>query len=343
MIYYDYKSSLTASQSFDRLTAAFGDYAVSYATVKNWFAEFRRGRTSLEDEDRSGRPSEAVTEDNVELVRGMIQVDPRVTYAMIEKSLDIHPPQVHRILHEFLGVRKRTARWVPRQLTEEQKAARVEWCIFMKEKFRNGSARELDNVITGDETWVYQFEPEKKQQSQVWMFPGDQLPVKSRRTRSCGKQMVLTFFSSGGHVSTSVLEGQRTVNSQWYCNVGLRTLLENVREKWSRTRLRNMVLHHDNAPAHTSAQTTTFLATSSIPLLPQPPYSPDLAPADFFLFPKVKSAMRGNLFPTSNDAVQAYMDELEKLEPSDYRNCFSSWFRRMDKCIDANGEYFEKI
>lgn len=181
MIYYDYKSSLTASQSFDRLTAAFGDSSVSYATVKNWFAEFRRGRTSLEDEERSGRPSEAVTEDNVELVRGMIQEDPRVTYEMIERSLDIHPPQIYRILHEFLGVRKRTARWVPRQLTEEQKAARVEWCTFMKEKFRNGSARELENVITGDETWIYQFEPEKKQQSQVWMFPGDQLPVKSQR------------------------------------------------------------------------------------------------------------------------------------------------------------------
>ena len=60
MIYYDYKSSLTANQSFDRLTAAFRDSSVSYATVKNWFAEFRRGRTSLEDEERSGRPSEAV-------------------------------------------------------------------------------------------------------------------------------------------------------------------------------------------------------------------------------------------------------------------------------------------
>ena len=106
----------------------------------------------MEDEERSGRPSEAVTEDNVELVRGMIQVDPRVTYAMIEKSLDIHPPQIYRILHSFLGVRKRTARWAPRHLTEEQKAARVEWFIFMNEKFRNGSAGELDNVITGDET-----------------------------------------------------------------------------------------------------------------------------------------------------------------------------------------------
>ena len=69
----------------------------------------------------------------------------------------------------------------------------------------------------------------------------------------------------------------------------------------------------------------------------------DLAPADIILFPKVKSAMRGIQFRTSDEAVQAYMDELEKLEPSDYQNCFSGWFRRMDKCIDMNGEYFEKL
>ena len=83
--------------------------------------------------------------------------------------------------------------------------------------------------------------------------------------------MVLTFFQLEiGHVSTSVLEGQRTVNSQWYSTAGLSALLENVREKWTRTRTRNTFLHHDNAPAHTSAQTATFLATNNVPLLLQP-------------------------------------------------------------------------
>ena len=77
--YYDYKSFLSSSQSFDRLTAAFGESSVSYATVKNGFAEFRRGRTSLDDEERCGRPSEAVTEDNVELVRAMTHADSRVS------------------------------------------------------------------------------------------------------------------------------------------------------------------------------------------------------------------------------------------------------------------------
>ena len=55
------QSSLSANQSFDRFTVAFGDSSVSFATVKNWFTEFRRERTSLDVEERCGRPSEAVT------------------------------------------------------------------------------------------------------------------------------------------------------------------------------------------------------------------------------------------------------------------------------------------
>ena len=63
MIFYDFKRGLNQAQSLERLTQAFGDLAPSHATVLNWFAEFKSGRTSFEDEDRNGRPSTAVTED----------------------------------------------------------------------------------------------------------------------------------------------------------------------------------------------------------------------------------------------------------------------------------------
>ena len=71
-ILYDFKSSLNQAQSLERLTQAFGDLAPSHATVFNWFAEFKRSRTSLEDEKRSGRPLTAVTEDNIDAVENMV-------------------------------------------------------------------------------------------------------------------------------------------------------------------------------------------------------------------------------------------------------------------------------
>ena len=63
MIFYYFKNGLNQAQSFERLTQTFGDLAAYRATVFNWFAEFKWGRTSFEDEVRSGRPLTAVTED----------------------------------------------------------------------------------------------------------------------------------------------------------------------------------------------------------------------------------------------------------------------------------------
>ena len=343
MIFYDMKVGLTSKESHERLTKAFGTISPCYATVKNWFAEFRRGRLSLDDELREGRPSDVVNPATVESVREMITEEPRSTYAMIEHAFQLSPPQVSQIFHENLGVRKRCARWVPRMLTEAQRQARVEWCHYMIQRFNDGNSRALDLLATGDETWVYVFEPETKQQSAVWLFPGDELPIKSRRCRSANKKMVCTFFGKNGHFSTSVLEDRRTVNAAWYTNVALSDLLNSIQQRHPRTGHRNVLVHHDNATAHTDMQTREFLEHRNIQLVGHPPYSPDLAPCDFFLFPTVKSKLRGRNFNSAEDAVNAYQEEVMNLTENDFAQCFLSWFARMHKCIDCNGEWFEKL
>ena len=68
MILYDFKCGLNESQTLERLIQAFGDLVPSRATVFRWFAEFKRGRTSLKDEERSGRPTSIVTEENIRVV-----------------------------------------------------------------------------------------------------------------------------------------------------------------------------------------------------------------------------------------------------------------------------------
>ena len=122
MIFYDYKSGLTQQQSVERLCAAFGDDAPSCTTVFEWFAEFRRGRHSLDDEICSGRPVEATTEENVAAVRTIVEEDGRMTVAQLEVAIGISSGSIRNILHK-LRLHKVCARWVPHQLTEEQKVA----------------------------------------------------------------------------------------------------------------------------------------------------------------------------------------------------------------------------
>ena len=73
-----------------------------------------------------------------------------------------------------------------------------------------------------------------------------------------------------------------------------------------------------------------------------PPYSPDLAPNDFFLFPNVKNKLRGQRFSSAEEAVDAFKNHVLEVFEAEWKKCFDKWFERMQKCIDHKGEYFEK-
>ena len=73
-----------------------------------------------------------------------------------------------------------------------------------------------------------------------------------------------------------------------------------------------------------------------------PPYSPNLGPNGFFLFPHVKNKIRGQRFPTPEEAVDAFRMHVLVITQSVWQKCFNNWFKRMQKCIDLNGEYFGK-
>ena len=85
--------------------------------------------------------------------------------------------------------------------------------------------------------------------------------------------------------------------------------------------VKNKVLFlHDNALAHTSAVATAKLVELHYELLPHLPYSPDLAPCDFFLFSNLKKSLAGQKFESSEEviaATEAYFADLEKTYFSD--------------------------
>ena len=101
------------------------------------------------------------------------------------------------------------------------------------------------------------------------------------------------------------------------------------------------MLHHDNAPCHTAISVIEFLAKKGIPVVPQPPYSPDLSPCDFFLFPKLKFYLRGRHFGTLENIEKAVTDQLKAIPVNDYQRCYEEWEQRPRRCVDSQGNYFE--
>lgn len=343
MILYDFKCRLKPDESYDRLQMAFMDEGPSKATVYRWYNEFKRGRPTLGDDERSGRPLTAVTEENVLAVKNLIQDNRRITYQEIQHILKIGSGSVHEILHSHLRVRRIVSRWVPHNLTDAQKQARVEWCRDMLNKFEAGSSRRVYDIVTGDESWIYQYDPETKRQSTVWVFQNEPTPTKVKRSRSGGKILIASFFNLTGHLVSIPLRDQRSINAEWYTTKCLPEVFSVVSNKRPNTGLRGLLLHHDNAPAHTALKTRDFLDSTPVKLLGHPPYSPDLAPCDFFLFPKIKNQLKGIQFSSPEDALAAFEQAVNEVSAADWKKCFENWFRRMNLCIEAGGKYFEKI
>ena len=137
------------------------------------------GARTLEDHDRCGQMATTVTPENVSRVESLIKKDPKMAYAGIQDIMKISSGSLTRIIHFCLDkVRKRCARWMPRNLSEEQKLGRVDWCTHMLRKFDRGRSPRVWVIVTGEKTWVYQYNAESKQQSAVWVFPDDNPPVK---------------------------------------------------------------------------------------------------------------------------------------------------------------------
>jgi len=147
----------TGSETFETLKQAFGDSCMSRSRSFEWRGRFKNGRTSTANDDRSGRPSTATTPSKVEEVRAAVNQDCRRT---IHDLCGIGYGSCQRILTEQLNMHPIAAKFVPRVLTQDQKDSRVAICQELKETVINDST--LLNVITGDESIVYAYDPETK-------------------------------------------------------------------------------------------------------------------------------------------------------------------------------------
>ena len=100
------------------------------------------------------------------------------------------------------------------------------------------------------------------------------------------------------------------------------------------------MLHHDNAPAHASLLIHSYLAKHQTSVVPHPPYSPDLAPADFFLSPKLKITLKRRRFQTIVEIQENAIRELRTITESAFQEAFQQWKKR-EQCIASRGDYFE--
>lgn len=339
-IKFCYKLGRTFAETFEMITSVYGDSSLSRTQCYEWFRRFKNGRESTEDNHRSGRPSTSTDASHVRQIDELVHSNRRLTVREMSVDCDISFGSCQNILTEHLGMRRIAAKFVPRLLTQEQKDNRVTICQELLDR-ANEEEDFMETVVTGDETWVFGYDVETKVQSSQWTGKGSPRPKKARQVRSSVKVMLTVFFDANGVIHHEFLPQGETVNRFYYLGV-LRRLRENIRRKrpelW---RSKSWVLHHDNAPAHSSLLIRDYCAKSETTVLPQPPYSPDLAPADFFLFPKLKSTLKGRRFDSIDAIKESSLEQLRAIPKEAYKSAFQSWKHRWQRCVVSKGEYFE--
>ena len=143
----------------------YGNGALKYAIFCKWVHWFNDGSESIENDPRVVRPVSVLTEKNVATVKTLIEEDACYTVQEIEELSGIHSSSVLKVLSEQLGLHKIC---VPHLLTDEQKQSRVRLASQVIEKYDKCDPRCLEEIVTGDETWICHFQPDSMAKNKVW-------------------------------------------------------------------------------------------------------------------------------------------------------------------------------
>ena len=211
----------------------------------------------------------------------------------IEELSGIHSSSVLKILREGLGLRKI---WVPHLLTDEQKQSQGRLASQVIEKYDKCDPCRLEEIVTGDETWIYHFQHDSKAKSKVWVSSEGERPVIACHCKSSNRMLYAIFFDSKGPVLQIPVPKGSSITGKFYRESVLTQLVDFYQKCRPRNGVCGIKLLHDNAPAHKSATVQEYLQESGLDVLDHPPYSPDLSPCDFWLFPRLKEMLAGHRF-----------------------------------------------
>ena len=153
--------------------------------------------------------------------------------------------------------------------------------------------------------------------------------------------MFALFYTYDGIVTSIPIPRGKTMTSAMYSEEILPNVFNTFMEKRKRKTCLKLMLHHDNASSHHTNKVYDTLKKFKVKELPHPPYSPDLAPCDFFLIGKIKSKLGGKYFDNEEQLALGIQDSIDKIPISEYEKSFNNWINRLKICIIKEGLYVE--
>ena len=163
------KNGFSRIQIIEYMTNAYGDTAPKKTAIYKWYKRFEEGRESLTDDERSGRPG-TLTSSDVTVIQELLNKDRRITLRELAVRTDCSYGKVFNIVHEQLNMRRISARWIPKMITDDQKQMRKESCKRILGRFQR----------EGPTLW---------KESLLWMRHGSvSIRLRQSSNRLCGRR-----------------------------------------------------------------------------------------------------------------------------------------------------------
>ena len=331
LIWAEWKRKSKTSLAVQNINTVFTHNPTNQRTVQYWYKRFNEGDESCEDESRSGRPVEI----DEEQITTLITEQPSISALELAEICDFSPSGIRNALHRA-GFSNKLDKWVPHTLSDKNRADRVRICRLLLQK--NTAMSFLDRVVTCDEKWVYH---DNSARSRSWVKPGQSPGTVARRGLTKKKVLLCVWWDCKGIIFYNFLKSGETINADVYCEL-LTELEAALKEK--RPALvgrRRVVFQQDNARPHTAKKTKEKLEELSWEVLPHPPYSPDLAPSDFYLFRSLQNHLRGAQFGSDEEVKNEVIAFLDSRTPEYCKKGIEKLVSRWSDVVSIKGDYLD--
>jgi len=331
----------SASTIQQKLNQLLGDQAPKKTFIYKWMQQSNYNDDddsddriiTFEDGPRSGRPLKDMH--LPEKINEMLTDEPFHSTRSIALSLDVSRETVRDVLVNILNLRKFKCKWIPYPITETRKKHRYHYASLLHSKLED--LKILKKTITGDQAWFYFDNPAEEQ----WAASPEDVQRNASRTLQSKKVMVTILWGLDGYYIVEALPVGQQYNSIYFAKL-LHKLRDHLNKRKGFKRYKLLYLHLDNAKVHRSHYTIEKAEELGFEMLPHPPYSPDLAPSDFFLFGYIKTMLKNKYF----ESVKTLMNEialiLGNIQQELIIKAMEEWVERLKTVISSFGDYIDE-
>ena len=326
---------MDAGYTLDEITSNYGYYpklqAPSDKTLQRWRKKWLENDFHVHD-FRSGSTKTRP------IVQGAIleefAKEPSCSARDIAKATGYSLSTVSRNLKKA-GLHYGPYQKVPYKLTPEQRSKRVQCATRMLQVLEKAKRTNYASVLTLDETPI-QLQNER---SEGWHSLDNPVPCYEAKSLRKKKFTLTIVWGTGGIAVVDACEGELRINSISFCQNTIAAAVDWCKNKRKIGGVESFLFHMDNAPCHNSMATKEYLEENKVVRIDHPPYSPDLAPCDFYMFGYLKNHFSNTVFNSMEDAVQQITAFLKSIPKKQLIGVFDEWRNRLKRCIELEGEY----